>query len=48
MLKVAKLKNLAAVAILIYSDLSKRSAKLHQVFQDNSGFSRIETTLLSG
>jgi hypothetical protein len=33
--KVAKLKNLAALAIVVYSDISKHAAKIHLMYQDN-------------
>jgi hypothetical protein len=35
MQKVAKLQNLAALAIVVYSNVSGYSAKLHGLFQDN-------------
>lgn len=35
MQKVAKLQNLAALAILVYSNISGHSAMLHRLFQDN-------------
>jgi protein-tyrosine-phosphatase len=35
MQKVARLKRLVAIAIVVYSDISEQVAKIHQVLQDN-------------
>ncbi len=35
MQKVAKLQNLAALAIVVYSDMSKQAAMIHHLYQDN-------------
>jgi hypothetical protein len=35
MQQVAKMKNLAAIAILVYSDSSKQAATIHELFQKN-------------
>jgi hypothetical protein len=35
MQKVAELKNLAAIAIVVYSDISRHAAMIHKVFQNN-------------
>lgn len=35
MQKVAKLRNLAALAIIVYSDLAEHAAKIHRLYQNN-------------
>lgn len=35
MQKVAKLQNLAAIAIVVYSDTSKHTANIHHLYQNN-------------
>ena len=35
MQKVARLKRLVAIAIVVYSDMSEQVAKIHQILQDN-------------
>lgn len=35
MQQVAKMKNLAAIAILVYSDSAKHAASIHELFQKN-------------
>jgi hypothetical protein len=35
MQKVSKMRNLAAIAIVVYSNVSEKAATLHQLFQDN-------------
>jgi hypothetical protein len=35
MKKVAKMRNLAALAIVVYSDLSKHAAAIHKLYQKN-------------
>lgn len=35
MQKVATLRNLAALAIVVYSDVSKHAAMIHRLYQDN-------------
>jgi hypothetical protein len=35
MQKVAKLQNLTALAIVVYSDISDHTARIHRLYQDN-------------
>jgi hypothetical protein len=35
MQKVSKMRNLAALAIVVYSDVSEHAAILHRLYQDN-------------
>ena len=35
MMKVARMKNLAAIAILVYADFAKQAALIHELYQQN-------------
>jgi hypothetical protein len=35
MMKVARMKNLAAIAILVYEDFAKQAALIHELYQQN-------------